>query len=55
MLIPLDSDVLEECLDYEKRWLASLSDEQEKEKKNTVSRIEKLDDTYCTRYNQNPG
>ncbi|KAK8802620.1 hypothetical protein JH06_2391 [Blastocystis sp. subtype 4] len=54
VLIPLDSDVLEECLDYEKRWLASLSDEQEKEKKNTVSRIEKLYDTYCTRYNQNP-
>ena len=55
VLIPLDSDVLEECIDYEKRWLASLSDDQEKERKRTIKRIERLYDVYCTRYSQNPG
>ena len=53
VLIPLNSDVLEECIDYEKRLLASSLNEQEK--RITIGRIERLYDVFCVRYSQNPG
>ena len=41
VLIPLGSEVLGECIEYENRWLASLSENAE-ERTETVKRIERL-------------
>ena len=51
VLIPLTEEVLNECIDYESRWLASLENDAEEEKR-TVAQIEKLFDALCSRYSQ---
>lgn len=52
VLIPLDEEVLGECLDVEKRYLASLEESQVAEREKSIARIEKVYDLYCKRYNQ---
>lgn len=51
VLIPLTEEVLEQCIDYESRWLASLENDPEEEKR-TIAQIEKLYDALCSRYSQ---
>lgn len=54
VLIPLTEEVLETCIDYERRWLASLEKQPEEEKR-TVAQIEKMFDALCARYGQETG
>ena len=58
MLIPLTNEVLGECIDYEKKWLAGLDSQGAKrvnEEKQARTRIEKLYDLACKRDSQNAG
>ena len=58
VLIPLTNEVLGECIDYEKKWLAGLDSqgaERMKEEKQARTRIEKLYDLACKRDSQNAG
>ena len=50
VIIPLDSEVLEECIEYEKRWMASLSEDSQEERNLAIKRIERLFDELCKRY-----
>ena len=64
VLIPLGSEVLGECIEYESRWLASLSDdaaqqteqreqkEQKEQREETVKRIERLYGEWAKRCSQ---
>lgn len=52
VLIPLDEEVLGECLDVEKRYMASLEETQVTERERSIARMEKVYDVYCKRYNQ---
>lgn len=53
VLIPLDEELLNECLDIEKRYMASLEESQGKEREEGIEHIEKIYDMFCKRFSQN--
>ena len=58
VLIPLTSEIINECIDYEKKWMAGLDladKDKDKEEKISRTRIEKLYDLACKRDSQNAG
>ena len=48
-------EVLEECVEYERKWLAALEAEQKAEKKRTIARMEKLFENMTKRFPQQIG
>lgn len=55
MLIPLDEELLDECIDIEKRHMSGLAESDGKEKESTILHIEKIYNVYCKRYNKKCG
>ena len=55
VLIPLDEELLNECIDIEKRHMAGLTESESKEKEKTILHCEKIYDNYCKRYSKKCG
>ena len=49
-MIPIDEELLAECLEVEQRFIAELSPSQMKEKEESIRQMEKIYEVYCKRY-----
>ena len=55
VLIPLDEELLLECIDVEKRALAGLEEGQKQEQSECIKNAERVFDVLCKRYPKRAG